>query len=345
MTLSRLFRRTCALAALLACFMLTTATAQETQNGAQNGADGVVNERTTLLFEIGMTALAAAELTGDEAERHELYDKAIDAFRAILVTPPGTRCAYASNSPGRSSSRARTVWRRRHFEAVLAGGVPPPVAANIQPVPRHAMQRPQAPGPATSACRDRPGLQPQRRLGKRDHLHRHRVRAAALPRARGTSAPSPASACRCGAAASTSGSNRGTSACGCGSVATLRCGSIPVATSTSISSPRTSDRAGSLDARTDVELACHRTAPVARRRPVLGRIRCTVRGRPAVDAWHLGTGQRGIPSAGSPLPRLSRRPGGGLQRQFRLDAGTGAADPHDRWATRTSTRPRNIGET
>ena len=128
MTLSRLVRRTCALGAVLACFMLTTAAAQEARNGAENG---MVNERTTLLFEIGMTALAAAELTDDEAERRELYDKAIDAFRSILVNRPDlvrvrlelARTFFLKGQDGLA---------RRHFEAVLAGGVPPPVAANIQ---------------------------------------------------------------------------------------------------------------------------------------------------------------------------------------------------------------------
>ena len=78
-----------------------------------------------------MTALAAAELTDDEAERRELYDKAIEAFRGILVNRPDlvrVRLELARTF----FLKGRDELARRHFEAVLAGGVPPPVAANIR---------------------------------------------------------------------------------------------------------------------------------------------------------------------------------------------------------------------
>ena len=112
------------LAALLACLVLTTAVAQEEQVGA-------ADEPTARLFDLGMTALELAERTDNNAERRELYDKATQAFRAILVNRPDlvrvrlelARVFFLKGQDGLA---------RRHFEAVLAGGVPVPVAANIQ---------------------------------------------------------------------------------------------------------------------------------------------------------------------------------------------------------------------
>ena len=112
------------LAAVLACLILTTATAQEEQGGA-------VGERIAALFQTGMTALAEAGEADSDDARQDLYDKAIDAFRAILVNRPNlvrvrlelARTFFLKGQDGLA---------RRHFEAVLAGGVPPPVAANIQ---------------------------------------------------------------------------------------------------------------------------------------------------------------------------------------------------------------------
>ena len=77
-----------------------------------------------------MTALAVAEQTDSDATRHELYDNAIEAFRTILVNHPElvrvrlelARAFFLKGQDGLA---------RWHFEAVLAGGVPPPVAANI----------------------------------------------------------------------------------------------------------------------------------------------------------------------------------------------------------------------
>ena len=87
-------------------------------------------DRIDLLFEIGMTALTAAELTDSDVERRAFYDQAIAAFRRILVDRPElvrvrlelARAFFLNGQDGLA---------RRHFEAVLAGGVPPPVAANI----------------------------------------------------------------------------------------------------------------------------------------------------------------------------------------------------------------------
>ena len=123
-----IFRPPCcwasALIALLACILLTAAaTAQE--------APPERDDRTGTLFHVGMTALAEAEQTDDEDAREELYDRAIAAFRLILVNRPElirvrlelARAFFLNGQDGLA---------RRHFELVLAGGVPPPVAANIR---------------------------------------------------------------------------------------------------------------------------------------------------------------------------------------------------------------------
>ena len=112
------------LAAVVACLVLTTiATAQEDLSAE--------DERTARLFDLGMTALEIAERTDGESARSELYDKAIEAFRTILVNRPDlvrarlelARAFFLKGQDGLA---------RRHFEAVLAGGVPRPVAANIR---------------------------------------------------------------------------------------------------------------------------------------------------------------------------------------------------------------------
>ena len=112
------------LAALLACLVLTTIAAAQEDLSAED-------ERTDRLFDLGMTALEIAEGTDGEGARRELYDKAIEAFRAILVNRPDlvrvrlelARAFFLKGQDGLA---------RRHFEAVLAGGVPRPVAANIR---------------------------------------------------------------------------------------------------------------------------------------------------------------------------------------------------------------------
>ena len=114
-----------ALAALLVCiFLAATANAQEAQPG-----DG--GDRTAILFRIGMTALAAAEQADSDEARRDLYDKAIAAFRLILVNRPElvrvrlelARTFFLKGQDGLA---------RRHFELVLAGGPPRAVAANIR---------------------------------------------------------------------------------------------------------------------------------------------------------------------------------------------------------------------
>ena len=82
------------------------------------------------LFQEGMTAVQEASVTPDEDRRDALLDEAIAAFRTMLVANPGLvrvrlELARAFYFKGEDSLA------RQHFEAVLAGGVPEPVAANI----------------------------------------------------------------------------------------------------------------------------------------------------------------------------------------------------------------------
>ena len=113
------------LAALLACLTLTTtAAAQELPRGGEN-------VRTDVLFQLGMTMLDAAARVDDDDQRRELYDEAIEIFRTILINRPElvrvrlelARTFFLKGQDGLA---------RRHFEAVLSGGVPPPVAVNIR---------------------------------------------------------------------------------------------------------------------------------------------------------------------------------------------------------------------
>ena len=113
MTTRRSFRWGLALASLPLCILLASpATAQE--------APPDDSPRVAALFQFGMEAAEAGE-----------YDKAIAAFRRILVNRPDlvrvrlelARAFFLNRQDGLA---------RRHFELVLAGGVPPPVAANIR---------------------------------------------------------------------------------------------------------------------------------------------------------------------------------------------------------------------
>ena len=124
MTACRSLQRVLALVALLACFLPVPAAR------AQEAPPPERDDRTAVLFHVGMTALAEAEQADDDA-REELYDRAIAAFRLILVNRPElvrvrlelARAFFLNGQDGLA---------RRHFELVLAGGVPPAVAANIR---------------------------------------------------------------------------------------------------------------------------------------------------------------------------------------------------------------------
>ena len=85
---------------------------------------------TSALFHEGMKAVEQAVVEQDEDRRDALLDEAIATFREMLVADPGLvrvrlELARAFFFKGEDSLA------RRHFEAVLAGGVPEPVAANI----------------------------------------------------------------------------------------------------------------------------------------------------------------------------------------------------------------------
>ena len=83
------------------------------------------------LFDEGMRAAQEATVAPDADRRDELLDQAIAAFRKMLVANPGlvrvrlelARAFYL---------KGEDPLARRHFEAVLAGGVPPEVAANVR---------------------------------------------------------------------------------------------------------------------------------------------------------------------------------------------------------------------
>ena len=82
------------------------------------------------LFQEGMEAVEQAVVAQDEDRRDALLDEAIATFREMLIADPGLvrvrlELARAFYLKGEDSLA------RRHFEAVLAGGVPQTVAANI----------------------------------------------------------------------------------------------------------------------------------------------------------------------------------------------------------------------
>ena len=89
-----------------------------------------------LLFLYGLAASEASQQPGlaDDA-REALLDDAIVAFHTMLVAHPGLvrvrlELARAFFRKGEDELA------RRHFEHVLAGGVPEPVAANVQDIPQ-----------------------------------------------------------------------------------------------------------------------------------------------------------------------------------------------------------------
>ena len=82
-------------------------------------------------FRAGMEALNAAHAIADREARGGKLDEAIAAFRAILVDRPElvrVRLELARTF----FLKEEDALARRHFEQVLAGDVPPAVAANIQ---------------------------------------------------------------------------------------------------------------------------------------------------------------------------------------------------------------------
>ena len=126
MTTSRPLRWASGLAALLVCIIL--ATAAYAQEAPPPHAD---DDRTDVLFRVGMMALEVAARTDSADDRRKIYDEAIKTFRDILVNRPGlmrvrlelARTFFLKGQDGLA---------RRHFELVLAAGPPVPVAINIQ---------------------------------------------------------------------------------------------------------------------------------------------------------------------------------------------------------------------
>ena len=87
-------------------------------------------DRTEALFQAGMEALNAAHASADRDAREEKLDEAIAAFRAILVDRPELVRVRLELARAFFLKEEDTL-ARRHFEQVLAGDVPPAVAANI----------------------------------------------------------------------------------------------------------------------------------------------------------------------------------------------------------------------
>ena len=111
---------------MLTCFLL--ASAASAQEAPPLGAGD--ENRDAILFGIGMRTLEEAAQADSDAAREELYDKAIAAFRLILINRPElvrVRLELARTF----FLKGRDGLARRHFELVLAGGVPPAVAVNI----------------------------------------------------------------------------------------------------------------------------------------------------------------------------------------------------------------------
>ena len=84
-----------------------------------------------VLFLFGLAAVEASQQPGLEEENREaLLDGAIAAFRQMLIEAPGLVRVHLEL--GRAFYlKGEDDLARRHFEAVLAGGVPQPVAANV----------------------------------------------------------------------------------------------------------------------------------------------------------------------------------------------------------------------
>ena len=100
--------------------------AAQSETKSANGSEDATGPR----FRAGMEALDAAHTIADREARDEKLDEAIAAFRSILVDRPElvrVRLELARAFFLKQEDRLA----RRHFEQVLAGNVPPAVAANI----------------------------------------------------------------------------------------------------------------------------------------------------------------------------------------------------------------------
>ena len=96
-----------------------------------SAAWGAAHDGTAARFRAGMEALNTAHATGDWETRDKKLDEAIAAFRAILVDRPELVRVRLELARAFFLKEEDTL-ARRHFEQVLAGDVPPAVAANIR---------------------------------------------------------------------------------------------------------------------------------------------------------------------------------------------------------------------
>ena len=84
------------------------------------------------LFQYGLAAIGAAQAPDvSEAKREALLDRAVAAFREMLVADPGLVRVRLELARAFFLKREDRL-ARRHFEQVLAGDVPAPVAANVR---------------------------------------------------------------------------------------------------------------------------------------------------------------------------------------------------------------------
>ncbi len=98
---------------------------------AQTAEEQVLTERRIgTLFRTGMAAVVEAGRLREEA-RDEKLDEAIAAFRRILVSRPELVRVRLELARAFFLKKEDTL-ARRHFEQVLAGGLPLPVVLNIQ---------------------------------------------------------------------------------------------------------------------------------------------------------------------------------------------------------------------
>ena len=89
-------------------------------------------DRAAELFRAGMEAVESSQGPGvPEAGREALLDEAIAAFREMLVADP-TLVRVRLELARAFFLKGEDRLARRHFERVLAGNVPPPVAANVR---------------------------------------------------------------------------------------------------------------------------------------------------------------------------------------------------------------------
>ena len=315
MTISRPFRRAGALVVLLACMVLSAGTnAQEAPPAPER------DERTDLLFHLGMTALGVAERTDSDDERQDMYDKAIDAFRAILVNRPElvrvrlelARTFFLNGQDGLA---------RRHFELVLASGPPAPVAANIQRFLAVMRARKRLSGYFGAAIAPDSNLNA---ASESEIIYLDTVFGrAALPARRRHRRPAPASACRCGAAASTAAAERAIAAAGGPDVAVREYpgGDFDQTFLAVHTGPRW--LAGPI---TDISLLATTQRQWLGDRPYIDGDRRAPGNRPPADAATGGARRRGVAAARLPPQlRLARRLGQRLHPHSGVDAGARAA--------------------